>query len=329
MKNKLKIALLLGGASPERQVSKSTGKSIYNALHNLGHEVILVDPAYGENQPKTDDEFFAPADIFNVGYKNYVASLKYMKDADLAFLALHGKYGEDGTIQSLLELSGIKYTGAGVMSSSLSMDKNMSKIMFERNGVACPKGFTIKAADDPKKAVERIKKELGFPCIVKPNDQGSTIGLTICKAEADVPGAIKAALDLSDQALIEEYIEGRELTVAVLDRKSLPVCEISPKHNHYDYECKYTSGMSEYIVPAKLPEDVTKHLQAQALLAYDAVQCKTYGRVDFRLTPDFKSYCLEINTLPGMTSTSLVPKMARAAGIEFDDLIKKIIELSL
>lgn len=328
MKNKLKIALLLGGASPERQVSKSTGRSIYIALNNLGHEVVLVDPAYGENQPKTDEEFFNPEDLFNVDYKNYISSLKHLKNIDLAFLALHGKYGEDGTIQSLLELAGIKYTGSGVMTSSLSMDKTMSKIMFEKCGVVCPKGFTVKASDNVRAAVERIKKELGFPCIVKPNDQGSTIGLTLCKTEADVPQAIKAALNLSDQALIEEYIEGRELTVAVLDGTPLPICEISPKHNHYDYECKYTTGMSEYIVPADLPENVTKHLHEQAILAYDSVQCKAYGRIDFRLSPDFKSYCLEINTLPGMTSTSLVPKMARAAGIEFDELIKKIIELS-
>ncbi len=328
--NKLKIALLLGGASPEREVSKSTGKSIYNALNNLGHEVVLVDPAYGANEPATPDDFFAPKDFSNVDYKNYADSLKYIKGADLAFLALHGKYGEDGTIQALLELSGIKYTGSGVMTSSLSMDKTMSIVMFEKYGVVCPKGFTVHVSvTDYTPAIEKVKKDLGFPCIVKPNDQGSTIGLTICKSEAELPEAIKAALKFSDHALIEEYIEGRELTVAVFDGKPLPICEISPKHNHYDYECKYTSGMSEYIVPANLPEDVTKHLQEQALQAYNAVQCKTYGRVDFRLAPDQKSYCLEINTLPGMTSTSLVPKMAKAAGIAFDDLIKKIIELSL
>ncbi len=328
----LKVALLLGGTSPEREVSKSSSLSIYKALKNLGYQIKLVDPAYGKNQPDNEDDFFGEKDFTKTSNRNYVEAINssLFDDVDIAFLGLHGKWGEDGTIQSLLELRGIKYTGSDVLSSSMSMDKIMSKILFQHYGIATPRWIT---ADSKKLNVEEIKnkieREIGYPCVIKPNDQGSTVGLTICKSEEGLNDAIQLALKFSDKVLIEEYIAGHEVTVGILDNKALPVLEIKPKHGIYDYECKYTHGMSEYEVPANLPEEVKAELQRQALKAFEALECSVYGRIDFRLSEDFKTYCLEVNTLPGMTSTSLVPKMCKAVGISFEELIDKIIKLSL
>ncbi len=206
----------------------------------------------------------------------------------------------------------------------------MSKILFKHYNINTPEWFTIRKNNFGWEAVKKtIENELGFPCVIKPNDQGSTVGLTICKGEDEVPGAVGLALQFSDKAIIEEYIPGREVTVAIIEDKALPVLEIKPKHGVYDYECKYTSGMSEYIVPADIPKEVGQQLQSQALLAHNSLGCEVYSRVDFRLNEKFESYCLEVNTLPGMTSTSLVPKMAKAVGISFEQLIEKIITLSL
>lgn len=330
--SKLKIALVLGGTSPERDVSKSSGQSVYKALLSLGCNPILIDPAYGINQPKDKSIFFAHEDNLEISNINYVRAVnsKLFDNVDIAFLALHGKWGEDGTIQSLLELRGVKYTGSKVLASALAMDKIMSKILFQHYGVVTPTWITIENNhNDYLKLIEKIKSKLGFPCVVKPNDQGSTVGITICKAEDELPSAFDLAKSYSTRILVEEFINGRELTVAVLDNKPLPVLEIKPKHNVYDYECKYTSGMSEYEVPAKIPEDVAKQIQAQALAAHISLGCEVYSRADFRLSNELKPYCLEVNTLPGMTSTSLVPKMAKAIGISFEELIEKIITLSL
>ncbi len=325
------VALLLGGTSPEREVSKSSGLSIYKALKSLNYEVKLIDPAYGKNQPAREEDFFDSKDYSEISNRNYVEAVDsdLFNDVDIAFLALHGKWGEDGTIQSLLELRGIKYTGSDVLASSISMDKLMSKILFQHYNIPTPKWIAAGKADEAESVKDRIKDSFGFPCVVKPNDQGSTVGLTICKVEEEIEEALRLALQFSDKALIEEYISGHEVTVAVLDNKSLPVLEIKPKHGIYDYECKYTSGMSEYEVPAKLPEEVMHELQVEALRAFNALGCRVYARMDFRLSNDMKPYCLEANTLPGMTSTSLVPKMAKAVGIGFEDLIDKIIKLSL
>jgi D-alanine-D-alanine ligase len=331
-KRKLKIALLLGGTSPEKEVSKSSAASIYYALKNLGYEPILINPAYGSNQPKSEDEFFKGKDDVNISNRNYVETInsKLFDDVDLVFIALHGKYGEDGTIQSLLELRGIKYTGSKILASSISIDKEMSKILFKHYDIDTPRWFTISKNNFSEEAVKKtLKNEFQFPCVIKPNDQGSTVGLTICNSENEVPGALSFAFQFSDKVIIEEYIPGREMTVAILENKALPVLEIKPKHSIYDYECKYTSGMSEYIVPAYIPKDVEEKLQSQALLAHKSLGCEVYSRVDFRVNENFETYCLEVNTLPGMTSTSLVPKMAKAVGISFEQLIDKIITLSL
>lgn len=328
---KEKIALFLGGTSPEKEVSKSTAKSIYAALQNLDYEVVLINPAYGLNQPKNIEDFFSSKEFTEISNENYVkvVNSNLLDGVGIVFLALHGKWGEDGTIQALLELKGIKYTGSKVLASAISIDKEMSKILFNHYGIQTPKWFSItKPFANSGELNTKIKKELGFPCVIKPNDQGSTVGVTICKEEKETSAAIDLAFKYSDKAIIEEYIAGKEMTVAVLEDKAFPVLEIRPKHAMYDYESKYTSGMSEYFVPADIPEKVFIKLQEQALLAFKSLGCEVYSRVDFRLSENNETYCLEVNTLPGMTSTSLVPKMAKAAGISFEELIEKIVQLS-
>jgi D-alanine-D-alanine ligase len=330
--NSLNIALFLGGTSPEKEVSKSSSKSIYAALTKLGHNVMLMNPAYGADQPGDINEFFSEKDYVPLSNENYLKTVnsKLLDNVDLVFLGLHGKWGEDGTIQSLLELKGKKYTGSKVLASSLSMDKKMSKILFQHYGIKTPKWISIpKNNFEPEQVLEMIKKSWGYPCVIKPNDQGSTVGLTICKDESEVVASVNLALEFSDKALIEEYIEGHEITVGIIEGTALPALEIIPKHGLYDYECKYTSGMSEYIVPAQISKDVFEKLQLQALMAFKALGCEGYGRIDFRVNSKWEIYCLEVNTLPGMTSTSLVPKMAKAVGISFEQLIEQIIKLSL
>ncbi len=332
MDTKLKILLLVGGTSPEREVSKSTGKSVYTALMNLGYEVVVIDPAYGINQPLEVETYFDEKDFTEILNENYLDAVNLIASTEfnVAFLALHGKYGEDGTIQSLLELKGIKYTGSKVLSSAIAMDKIMSKILFEEYQVPTPEWFHFKINEYTSEEInKKIEQQFGFPAVIKPNDQGSTVGLTICKSSEQIDDAIHNAFEYSDRIIVEEYIPGREMTVAVIDDVALPVLEIRPKHNIYDYECKYTSGMSEYIVPADIPAEVSKSMQSIALQACKSLRCEVYARVDFRLSPDNKVYALEVNTLPGMTSLSLVPKMAKAVGISFEQLVEKIINLSL
>lgn len=329
---KLNIALLVGGTSPERQVSKNTGASIFKALKSLDYNVKAYDPAYGLHQPEDINLLFEEIDYTNISNENYLQffASDMLNGVDLVFIGLHGKYGEDGIIQSMLELKDLKYTGSKVLSSSLSMDKLMSKIMFRESNISTPKWTHAELGKyDIDVILEEIRLNLNYPCVIKPNDQGSTVGLTICKTEDEVANAINQALQFSNIALIEEYIPGYEMTVAVIEGHPLPVLEIKPKHDLYDYECKYTSGMSEYIVPAEISDEVKAELQSQAILAFNALGCNGYARVDFRVSKDYKPYCLEINTLPGMTSTSLVPKMAKADGITFEQLIQKIITLSL
>lgn len=328
----LRIALILGGTSSERAVSKLSGQAMYKALIAMGCKPVVIDPAMGIHQHKDINSYFSNDDNSEISNANYIRAVnsKLFDNIDIALLALHGKYGEDGIIQSLLELRGVKYTGSKVLASALAMDKIMSKILFQHYNVKTPKWVAIENhQNDYLSSVEKIKKELGFPCVVKPNDEGSTFGLTICQSQEELLEAFDLARRYSNRILAEEFIDGREITAAVLDHQVLPVLEIKPKHPVYDYDCKYTSGMSEYIVPAEIPEDVAKKIQSQTLDAHFALGCEIYSRADFRLTNDMIPYCLEVNTLPGMTSTSLVPKMAKAVGISFEELLEKIILLSL
>lgn len=329
---KIKAAVLLGGTSPEREVSQSSGKSVYEALKNSDYEIKLIDPAYGKDQPSEAESFFSKTKFSEISNDNYLSAINsgIFDDIDVAFIALHGKWGEDGTIQSLLELKNIPYTGSGVLSSSLSMDKSMSKIMFQHYEVKTPKWFVIKKDLVEYKTIKsEIKKLFSYPCIIKPNDQGSTIGLSICRGDSEVEDAIDEAFKFSDTVLVEEYIKGREMAVGILEQHALPIVEIKPKHLIYDYECKYTDGMSEYFVPAEIPENIAHHLHHKALQAFNSLGCKDFGRVDFILDKDYNSYCLEVNTLPGLTSHSLFPKGAKAEGIGFPELMDRIIKNTL
>jgi len=330
--NNITVALLVGGTSPEREVSKSSGKSILKALRNLGYKVKVADPAYGINQPEDEEKYFAKEDYSEILNRNYIELVysSFFDDVDVAFLALHGKWGEDGTIQSILELRGIKYTGSKILPSALAMDKEATKVMLLHYKVPTPKWIVVQEDEINFDEIKtQIINEVGYPCVVKPNDQGSTVGLTICQDDAAIDEAVNKAFKYSWKVLIEEYIPGRELTIAIIDKHALEVLEIKPKSGFYDYENKYTNGKTDYFVPADIPNDLSHRLRKSALTAFKSIGCESYGRVDFRLTDDNKFYCLEINTLPGMTSTSLVPKMAKAAGLSFEDLIDKIVKNSL
>jgi D-alanine-D-alanine ligase len=332
MNSKPQVALLVGGTSPEREVSKMSGKGVLGALKSLQYPTIVIDPAYGLNQPKEEEKFFLEKDFSEVSNRNCIDAINsnLLNNVDIVFSALHGKWAEDGTIQSLLELRGLKYTGSKVLASALAMDKEMSKLIFRQEGVETPDWLTLNSMNiEPKKIINYIKNQIGFPCIIKPNDQGSTVGLKLVKEESEVEEAVKVALQFSSKALVEKYIPGRELTVAILINEPLPVLEIVPKSGLYDYKSKYTSGMSEYIVPAKISEEIEKKAQQQALKAFHSLGCEGYARVDFRLSNDDELYCLEVNTLPGMTPLSLVPKAAKAVGISFEELIKRIIQQAL
>jgi D-alanine-D-alanine ligase len=330
--SKPKVALLVGGTSPERQVSKMSGKGILQALRNLQYPTILIDPAYGLNQPKKEEDFFSEKDYSEISNRHCIDAInsKLLDGVDVVFSAMHGKWAEDGTIQSLLELRGLKYTGSKVLTSALAMDKEMSKVIFRQAGVQTADWFTVKERSFKLVLItDEIKQKIGFPCIIKANDQGSTVGLKIVQDESEVEEGIVIAQQYSSKALIEKYIPGRELTVAILSNEALPVLEIIPKSGFYDYKHKYTSGMSEYIVPANIPDEVARQAQQQTLTAFQALGCEGYSRVDFRMNDKNELFCLEVNTLPGMTATSLVPKAAKAVGISFEELIKKIINQAL
>jgi D-alanine-D-alanine ligase len=246
-----------------------------------------------------------------------------VRDAEVVFLALHGGQGEDGTIQALLDLSGVRYTGSGHLASALAMDKDLSKQLFRSAGV-----MTADWLMAPVSAAQ-VERELGFPVVVKPSKQGSTVGLTVVQKSEDLVPAIKEARRYDDEVMIEAYVPGRELTVGILGDKALPVGEIIPKHDIYDYECKYTAGMAVEEFPAKLARDEAERLQALALRAYRALKLNGYGRIDFRRRKDGVSFCLEANTLPGMTELSLMPQAAQAAGISFSELCERIVYLAL
>lgn len=327
--DKLNVALLVGGTSPERQVSKASSKSIYKALTELGYNVKVFDPGLGVNQLTNIDDYFDDKEIGDLKNENYIklVASPLIDDIDVVFIGLHGKWGEDGALQSLLELRGIKYTGSSILASAIAMDKIYSKIMFRHFGVLTPNWIDLENGSYDLTTIKtEIKNQIFYPCIVKPNDSGSTIGLSKCKDESEIESAIIEAFKYSSKILIEEFIPGRELTVAVIDNKTYPVLEIIPHSGFYDYESKYTPGMTDYIVPADISDELSEHLQKQALLAFKALGCKTYSRVDFRVNEKNEAYVLEVNNLPGMTSTSLVPKMAKCEGLSFNELIDIILK---
>jgi D-alanine-D-alanine ligase len=251
-----------------------------------------------------------------------LGNIPVVRKADVLFLALHGGRGEDGTIQALLEMMGVPYTGSGRLGSAMAMDKDVSKRLFRFVGVP-----TADWLMTPTTAPE-VGSRLGWPAVVKPSKQGSTVGLTVTKNEQQFEPAVALAKRYDDEVMVEQFIPGRELTVGVLEGRPLAVGEIIPRHEIFDYECKYTPGMSEEIFPADLPGPVAAECQRLSLLAHDALKLGGYSRVDFRLTPRGEILCLEVNTLPGMTATSLLPQAARAVGIEFPELCDRICRIA-
>jgi len=331
----MNITVLMGGTSSERNVSLASGIRIVQALRGNGHRVTALDPARGvisdaeQHELATGKVGTEPPSLdalskFAEGtFLPNLTSMKEIKDADVAFLALHGGQGEDGTIQALLDMAHVKYTGSGHLSSALAMDKDLSKKLFRVADVKTADWLMAPAT------TEQVEGMLGLPVIVKPSKQGSTVGLTLVKKRSDLPGAIKEALKYDDEVMIERFVPGRELTVGVLGNVALPVGEIISKHEIYDYECKYTAGMATEEFPAKISPEATERVQKQALAAFKSLKLNGYARIDFRLTTEGEFYCLEANTLPGMTELSLIPQGAAAMGIKFPELCERIVKLAL
>jgi D-alanine-D-alanine ligase len=331
----MKITVLMGGTSSERNVSLASGIRIVLALRERGHDVIALDPARGVISGAEEKELAAggvgaaPPSLealskFAEGaFLPNLLAMKEISGADVVFLALHGGKGEDGTIQALLDMANIRYTGSGHLSSALAMDKDLSKKLFRAE--------KVKTADwiMAPVQVEQVEGILGLPVIVKPSKQGSTVGLSVVKKREELMPAIDEASLYDDEVMVERFVPGRELTVGVLGDIALPVGEIISKHEIYDYECKYTPGMATEEFPAKLSREATERVQQQALAAFRALKLKGYARIDFRLTAEGEFYCLEANTLPGMTGTSLIPQGAAAMGIDFPELCERIVKLAL
>ena len=288
----------MGGPSEEKEVSIATGKAVIKACAENGYATT---------------EF-----SFDTNYKKY---LKELEKQNIIFNALHGGIGENGKIQAWLDENKIKYTGSGAFSSSLCMDKAASKEIAKRNGIETPDWQLIKKID------QEVKMTLPF--VVKPNDQGSTVGLSIVKNDQFIQPAIDLAFQHGNKVIIEKFISGRELTIPIINKDAYPIVEINPKNNFYDYECKYTPGMSDYSCPADLEQNLVEKIEANTKKLFQKFDCSVYARADYILHSSGVPYFLEMNTLPGMTSTSLVPKSAYARGQSFKKLIKYIIDLSL
>ena len=294
----LRVGVLMGGPSEEREVSIATGKAVIKACAENGY----ITTEFG----------------FTNNYKKH---LKKLKTQNIIFNALHGGIGENGKIQAWLDKNNIKYTGSGAIASSLCMDKAASKEIAKRNGIETPDWQLI------QKATQKVK--ISLPFVVKPNDQGSTVGLSIVKNDKFIQSAIDLAFQHGNKVIIEKFISGRELTMPIINEDAYPIVEINPKNNYYDYECKYTPGMSEYSCPANLEQSLVEKIESNTIKLFQKFDCSVYARADYILDKSGVPYFLEMNTLPGMTSTSLVPKSANAKGQSFQRLIRYIIELSI
>lgn len=289
-----KVGVLLGGLSSEREVSLRTGEAVLAALRERGHDAI---PIY------VDDD---------------VDVALRQEPIDVAFIALHGRLGEDGCVQGLLELLGIPYTGSGVMASALAMHKNKAKELFRLHNLPTPAYYTL-SADDVADLAD-AHGDFGFPCVVKPNCEGSSVGVAICSSLAELAAAVDKALCFDDEVLVERFITGKEISVAILGDRALGAVEIAPREGFYDYQNKYTKGATDYFVPPRLSPERYRGVLAQALRAHLALGCAGVTRVDMMVSDSGNEFILEVNTVPGMTPTSLVPKIADAAGISFGEL---------
>ena len=340
----MNIIVLCGGLSAERDVSISSGTQISRALLGRGHDVVLIDLFFGYQ-----GSYEEPTDIFGRGEElpSFSVSesepdldaikaarkqdnnsligdnvLELCGAADIVFLALHGDVGENGKIQAVLDIAGIKYTGSGYLGSALAMNKELSKKLFDAAGIKTPEGITLRCGDTPY-------LDVGFPCVVKPCSGGSSVGTSIVESRADYHMAVEDAFRYEDNVIVERYIKGREFTVGVLGSAAMPVVEILPKSGFYDYKNKYQSGLTVELCPAPIDPEQTEKLQRIALAAFDALRIDVYARMDCIAEESGDVYCLEMNTLPGMTPTSLIPQMGEAMGLGFVELCERIIELSM
>ncbi len=342
----MNILVLAGGYSPEREVSLTSGSLIANALKREGEKICLADVYLGADVEGIGDaELFntVPAEIHSVSQRvPDLAALKELsgngdaligkgiielcRRADVVFLALHGAMGENGQLQATLDNYGIKYTGSGYVGSLLAMDKDISKKMFVGAGVNTPEWIytSVKGFD---RAV--FEEKLGYPCVVKPCSCGSSVGISMAENENELSAALDFAARYEEYILIEKKIAGRELTVGILDGEVLPMIEIIPAEGFYDYENKYQAGKTLEICPAKISESMRCALAEQAKRAFDALRLSGYARFDFIVDGDGKPWCLEANTLPGMTPTSLLPQMAAESGMSYGKLCMKLVELAL
>ncbi len=340
----MKIVVLAGGLSPERDVSFSSGTMAANALLSLGHQAILVDLFFGLPAWDGKADLFAqakPLPPFRVsesepdldalrqsrkaGFNDYIGLNvpELCEKADIVYMALHGDCGENGKLQAFFDARGIRYTGSGSEGCRNAMDKWISKQMFESAGILTPKGQLLKAGDsfDPD--------SLPIPCVVKPCNGGSSIGVSIVRERRDLYDALKLAFSMENTILVEEYVKGRELSCGVLGDVALPPIEIIPLHGFYDYKNKYQAGASREVTPAEIDTEATERIQKIALDVFRLLGLSIYGRIDFLLTERGDAYCLEANTLPGMTPTSLLPQEAAVVGYSYEQLCDTIISLSL
>jgi len=338
----MKIAVICGGLSSERDVSITSGTGVARALRAKGHKVVLVDLYYGYQ-----GEYNSPAQLFESEQQDVKYSvstetpdiaaiiaesdgtrigrnvIEICKEADICFLALHGEDGENGKLQATLDMYGIKYTGSGYLGSALAMNKELSKVMFRANGIQTPSGIIVEKGKTPY-------AEVGFPCVVKPCSGGSSVGTSVVQTKEEYDAALELAFKFEAHVVVERFIKGRELTVGVIDGKAMPVIEIIPKNGWYDYKNKYQAGLTEEICPAPISAEDTERVQRLAEKVGKALMVDVYYRADFLVdNTDGKLYCLEANTLPGMTPTSLVPQMAAEQGLDFGELCEKIIAVSM
>jgi D-alanine-D-alanine ligase len=344
----MKITVLMGGTSSERDVSLASGVRVAEALRSRGHEVLSVDTAHGILSGGDEQAMLAgkivktiPPDVQALVRLNaqLPSTLRSLPQTEVVFLALHGGQGEDGTLQALLDLTGVPYTGSSHLASALAMDKDLSKHLFRAAGVPTADWFMAPTVGSGKREAgsegtrtqfsSDVLSKLGLPVVVKPSKQGSTVGLNVVKKIEDLWPSIEEAFNYDDEVMVEQFIPGRELTVGILGDEALPVGEIIPVHEIYDYECKYTAGMAREIFPADLTSEETSTVQELARRAFRALKLGGYARIDFRMSPDGVFYCLEANTLPGMTGLSLIPQAAQAAGISFPELCERIVQLAV
>jgi len=337
-----RVAVMMGGESQEREVSRVTGSAVAAALAERGWDVTVVDtrdgvlpvegvpaPAIGARPPSGELE---ASGLVRAGASAVAELAGTLGNVDAVFIALHGGWGEDGTIQAFFELLGIPYTGSGVLASALAMDKERAKRVMRDAGVPTPPWELVDVREEGALSAARLAEipaRLRGRLVVKPNAEGSTVGLTVVDEPAGLRGAIEHAARYDPRVLLEEFVPGRELTAAVLGSEALPLVEIVPEDGIYTYEAKYTAGKSRYEVPAALPEDLAAEIRAESLRVFGLLGCEGFARVDWRLRGDGSYSCLEVNTIPGMTPLSLVPMAARAAGIEFGELVERLVEAGI